>query len=336
MGIRLSLFFFFLVQISIAQNITGTVVDHKTGLPIESASIYFDNTTVGTTTDETGRFSIPYLDEIRSPLIISFLGYEDVIISDYNSGQEFKITLKEAFDKLDEVVINYDDGLTRKQKLRLFKKEFLGESQFGESCKILNEDDIILRYDAEKKVLYASVKRPLEIENNKLQYLVKYDLVEFELSFRYVNPNKNIFNTRSMYYTGTTFYKDLGNLKKRTIKLRKKVYTGSVHHFMRSLYYNTLSEEKYQIFYKKRKIDKLEEAFEISDVEGAEWKKVKLLKNIVTILFDNKLQSNMEVKSDYFYIDKYGNHSPIPKVFFGGDMASLRLGDALPLDYKPE
>ncbi len=329
------LLFFLLPFLSFSQSLTGVVFDKKNNQPIESAAIYFDNTTIGTATNLKGEFTIEYRPSVKSPLVISFLGYKDVIITEYSPDEPIKIFLEEAIDDLDEVVINYDDGLTRKQKLRLFRQEFLGNSKFGKSCKILNEDDIFLKYDKSESKLYASSKNPIQVENKKLQYSIRYNLIDFEIGFRYVDPDRNEFNVSSMYYTGTTFYKNLksGNTG-RTEKLRQNVYEGSVQHFMRSLYNKRLNKDGYSIFYRRRQIDPWK-ALTVEDVENSDWKKVSL-SNTITILYDKSEQSKLQLKSDYFYVDKYGNYSPIPKVLFGGDMGNQRLGDALPSDFKPQ
>jgi hypothetical protein len=65
------------------QIVSGRVVDAATKKPIVTASVYLDNTTIGTTTDENGDFTIEYSDVVQSTLVISFLGYEKVYISDY-------------------------------------------------------------------------------------------------------------------------------------------------------------------------------------------------------------------------------------------------------------
>ena len=109
-----------------SQILSGKVFDIKTKQPLMAVSIYFDNTTIGTTTDEFGNFNIEYSDAIQSNLIISYLGYETVIVSDYRSKSNITVKLKEALNQLNEVVVYADDGLSRKQKIKLFRKQFLG------------------------------------------------------------------------------------------------------------------------------------------------------------------------------------------------------------------
>lgn len=78
------------------------------------------------------------------------------MISNYRNQNNITIALIEADNALEEVHLEYGDGLTRRKKLRLFRKEFLGASKFGRSSKIRNEDDLILRYNKQNKALYAS------------------------------------------------------------------------------------------------------------------------------------------------------------------------------------
>ncbi|MFT6842395.1 MAG: hypothetical protein ACJASR_001162 [Psychroserpens sp.] len=50
--------FYFISCFSYSQTITGIVLDATTNLPIESASVYFDNMTIGTSTNNKGEFEI--------------------------------------------------------------------------------------------------------------------------------------------------------------------------------------------------------------------------------------------------------------------------------------
>lgn len=229
-----------------AQTFSGKVIDGATNLPFEMVSVFFDNTTIGTTTNEKGEFSIDYNDAVQSTLIISFLGYEKVYISDYRSRNNITVTLKESADKLDEVVINADDGMSRKQKLKIFRKEFLGNSDFGKSCKILNEDVIYLRYNKADKTLTASSRSPILIKNGSLGYEISYDIVDFELVFKYLDTKTTHYTPHSVVYTGTMFYKDilLNNKKRRISKNRDKAYKGSRQHFMRALYNGNLKKRR--------------------------------------------------------------------------------------------
>src|SRR6187549_3402527 len=56
-------------------NITGKVIDAVTKAPMQGASVFAQNTTVGTATDASGLFSL-WLNNGGYDLAISFTGYE--------------------------------------------------------------------------------------------------------------------------------------------------------------------------------------------------------------------------------------------------------------------
>lgn len=324
--------FFLLPLFCVSQTFTGRVVDKVTQQPIETVAVYFDNTTIGTTTNNNGKFSISFTDGVQSTLVISYLGYEKVLVSDYRNQNNIVIELVEADAALAEVYIEYDDGLTRRQKLRLFRKEFLGNSKFGRSCKIDNEEDLILKYDKYNKSLYASSKVPLKIINKALQYEILYDLKDFEINFRYINIKTFSFTINSVMYLGTTFYKDLEKAhKNKTIKNRELTYKGSVQHFMRSLFNNNLRNEDYRIFYDGFVVEEWH-YFKVEDLDNSDFKKVTL-KEKVSILFDKEHQSAIQLEIPEFYVDTYGNYTPVIGVYFSGAMGNQRTGDTLPLDF---
>ncbi|WP_458628454.1 carboxypeptidase-like regulatory domain-containing protein [Winogradskyella sp. PC D3.3] len=329
---KTSVFVFLLPLYCLSQTLSGRVIDKITQQPIETAAVYFDNTTIGTTTNRNGKFSIEYSDAVQSTLVISYLGYDKVLISDYRSKSNVSIELVEADNALDEVLLEYDDGLTRKQKLKLFRQEFLGTSKFGKSCKILNEDDLVLKYDKKNKALYADSKTPLKILNRALQYEVLYDVMDFEINFRSMNLKTFTFTIHSVTYFGTSFYKSLDTTKKRTLNQRSKAYKGSVQHFMRSLYNHSLNEEGYSIFHNKFRVDEWS-FFTVETTGHLNLKKVTL-KEKVAILFDKKNQSEIQLEIPEFYVDVYGNYAPVIGVYFSGVMGSQRIGDTLPLDYN--
>lgn len=326
-------FIFFTPFFCFSQTLIGRVVDKVSQQPIETVAVYFDNTTIGTTTNSNGEFSITYTDAVKSTLVVSYLGYEKVLISDFRNQKNIKVELVEADNILDEVHIEYDDGLTRRQKLRLFRTEFLGTSKFGKSCKILNEDDLILKYDKQNKVLYASSSVALKIKNKALQYEITYDLIDFEINFRYANLKTLKFTVKSVTYFGTSFYKDLNDAQKsKTLKNRDQVYKGSVQHFMRSLYSKNIRDEGYWIFYDKFRVEEWT-YFNVEDVVNSDLKQVTL-KDKVSILYNRELQSEFQLDIDAFFVDTYGNYTPIIGVYFSGYLGGQRVGDTLPLDYR--
>ena len=67
-------------------------------------------------------------------------------------------------------------------------------------------------------------------------------------------------------------------------------------------------------------------------MSDSDFKRVKLSADI-SILYDQKHQSKMELKIPEFYVDVYGNYLPVLGPYFGGEMGAKRIGDMLPSDY---
>ncbi|MBT8309214.1 MAG: hypothetical protein HKO72_08450 [Flavobacteriaceae bacterium] len=322
----------FITSLLFSQTVNGVVLDAKSNQPIESVSIYFDNTTIGTTTDADGEFSIDYNESIKSLLIISHIGYFKSVIRDYSPSKKYKVLLEEDINILDEVIVTHDDGMPRKLKLSEFKKQFLGSSNNASSCKIINEEDIILRYFTEEKQLTASSRKPIRIRNKNLQYIISYDLRDFKIDYSYVNIEKKQLHPKMVLYTGTSRYEDLEKSHKNSVKKnRKKSYRGSSLHFLRALTANNLKQEGYSLL-KDGKTVNVEDYFFITQNKRSKAFNITL-KDDVGIWRDGKV-SALECKVDKFLVDQFGNHSPIDKVIFSGYMGSQRLGDSVPLNYK--
>jgi hypothetical protein len=316
----------------VAQTISGYVFDESSGEPLESVAVYFDNTTLGTTTNAEGFFSLDYTEAITSTLVFSYLGYQVHYMADYRNKSEVSMALQVRIDELEEVVIDYDDGLTRKQKLQLFRQEFLGKSAYAKSCKILNEQDIVLRYNKTNKTLLASASKPVVILNKKLNYQISYDIIDFEVQYKYLDFRDDYIRANSVIYQGTSFFRDLNKKnRKRDILTRDRVYRGSVQHFMRSIFNQQLSEEKFDIYVNSFLVNPWEYIV-VSPSENPDFKKVEL-KNKINILYNKARQSELQLAVSAFYIDKYGNYLPIQGVLFSGVMGDQRIGDILPSDY---
>lgn len=84
------------------RKITGVVLD-ESNLPIPGASVFVAGTTIATTTDFEGKFSIN-VPENTMVLSVSYIGFETKIINIENQN-EIKVMLSESASQLDEVVV---------------------------------------------------------------------------------------------------------------------------------------------------------------------------------------------------------------------------------------
>ena len=83
------------------RSINGTVSDVQ-GIPVIGASVVIKGTVYGTITDMDGNFQLEA--EPSQTLEVSFIGYQTVTLPIGNQT-DFKITLKEDTETLDEVVV---------------------------------------------------------------------------------------------------------------------------------------------------------------------------------------------------------------------------------------
>lgn len=325
----------FILLTSFSQSIKGNIKDSKTNEPIEGASVYFDNTTIGVISNMEGEFEIPFNESINTPLVISFLGYKKQVVTEFSPNKILELKLIEDINTLNEVVLDSRDTWSRKKKLEQFRMQFLGFSSNSLSCKILNEDDISLRYLEADSMLVASSKKPLRIRNKNLGYDIEYDLQEFEVQYRISTGSLKINTVSSVFYSGTTFYKS-DKVNNRILKRRRNVYYGSVLHFMRSLLYDKLEENKFSLLY-ERKVVSTENFISKYATNDPSIYKVRIFKPLI-IVYDKNVarQSSITPNQDYFFLDLNGGYSPIEALTFTGEIGTKRFGDTLPLDYEPD
>ncbi len=318
------IFLFFLSNICYGQIVKGYVYNKVNQKPLSSVALYFNNTTIGAITNDNGYFEMK-APKINTELVIQHLGYRDEIIKNINKNELLHIYMAEKSDELDEVVVEYKDPLPLELRLSMFRKNFLGYVR-NKKCKILNEGNLILRYNIRKKTLLAKSKKPILVENRTLGYKLEFSLIH------YLSENKS-FGSKKVSYYGTTKFESISD-KRKIIKNRKKAYFGSILHFMRSIYNKSLKEHKFGAVNNGIIVD-LDTFIKVKINKDMAY--VQVLKDTLDIIYyknNAKRQSKMIVKGKKFTIDKFGNHYSDPKIIFSGDMGMQKTCDMLPLDYK--
>ncbi len=83
---------------AIAQSFTGKLINSSDKTPIANASIYFNNTSIGTVSNVDGKFSFSNLPTSELLLIISCVGYEtlqyNVTQNDFGKNIIFELRMK--------------------------------------------------------------------------------------------------------------------------------------------------------------------------------------------------------------------------------------------------
>ncbi len=219
----------------------GKVVDEVTGAPLTYASVYFNATTNGVSTDQDGKFSIS-VDPNFTELVISFLGYNTIQfnLNPEELGPVYKFEMTPETTELEEVEVKSTRGDAWYHNLSIFTKEFIGSSSKAANTKITNPEVLQFNYDSPTKVLTATAREPLILENKALGYIIEYDLDS------YIQDNKN----KRVSFLGYSRFIEMEGSKrkvKKWDKTRKKVYKGSPQHFFRSLINRSTIEEGFKI-----------------------------------------------------------------------------------------
>lgn len=344
-----------------AQTISGYVYDEDENKPLEGAFVYLDGTTLSASTDARGFFKIVTAQKYNASLVISFIGFETLRVDNpYQYGKPFEVLLRTDAIALDEVVITKGGPFTRKQMLKVFREQFLGTTRAGNSCKIENEDDIILYFDLSSNTLNARAAKPIRIVNKRLEYRINFDLIDFQVP--YSAKTLDAFNMQGSFFAGTTFFTDISK-DNNADKKRKEAYLGSSTHFMKTIASGDWEQQEYRLFsdkfpadpnryfsvtdslnYKKVTLIDIPESVKTRRAEIAahnlnylskkeEGKKGKFSDVKLVVLYKKEVQTQLTFNNGYFYIDKNGLFFPLSEVTFGGYMGSLKAGDLLPADY---
>ena len=351
-------FVFFSIATLQGQIITGQILDEVTKESLPGATVYLDGTSLSTITDAEGNFRLHSKDS-KAILVVSFIGYLTYKLENPRQylGKRLKVLMVEESIALDEVVIG-KGPFSRAQMMKVFKEEFLGESKAGKSCKIENENDIILYYDVSENTLRATSRNPLQIHNKYLDYDVNFDLEDFKVYYNFKSLNK--FNQVSSYFSGTTFYKDLKK-SNQSDKRRRASFYGSAQHFAYTLANMAWEKEEIRLFVNGFQVNP-KDYFNVKDTLGI--KKVTLIKepqkenpsfnvqgnrgNIngtsikkpsqyiktnFNVLYQKDKQSIIDFVDKVLYVDANGNYNPIYGILYGGYIGTLKAGDLLPTDY---
>lgn len=233
--------FLFFCTSGYSQFIRGTITDIVNNNVIANASIYINNSTLGTTSSQGGKFQLQTKGLKKIELIVSHIGYnryiQEIILKE-NEDLNLSIKLSPEEASLENVVIEPYEKEDWKKWGRYFLNVFLGENEAALKCKVLNTDDITFRYFKKSKRLVAIAKKPLVVVNDYLGYNIKYDLMNFEADF-----NSNMTN-----YSGLVLFTEKDEkTKKKYIKNREKAYEGSKTEFLRSTFTKSWQEDGFEV-----------------------------------------------------------------------------------------
>ena len=218
--------------------ITGLVVDAGTGKVIPGCSVFITNTSKGTITDNTGHFELSDVPSGKHQLIISSVGYETSVFtfSEEKLPIQLKVELKIKVRELANVIVESYVEETWEKWGRFFLDNFIGSTANSKGCTIKNAKVIRFKFYKKSNRLVAYADEALLIENKALGYTIHYQLEKFEVNF----------NEESVIFLGYSLFEESSN-KKKYAQHRQHSYKGSMLHFIRSVYTNTLIENGFEV-----------------------------------------------------------------------------------------
>jgi hypothetical protein len=220
--------------------IDGQVIDVKSGLPLNGASVFCQNTTVGTLSKDDGSFHLR-LANGGYDLIISYTGYETQTIRigrDHRPADTLKVQLKAQDKSLEQAVVTGStevvDGWAKYGQF--FLDNFIGTTPNAAQCVLENKDALKFYFYKKRNKLRVKATDMLVITNNALGYKIKYQLDSFVY----------YYDGSVGSYTGYPLFEVLqGSPDQEATWKQNRLYSysGSRLHFIRSLYDSTLDDE---------------------------------------------------------------------------------------------
>lgn len=238
----LFIFSFIVSYSSGAQSISGRIIDSASREPLAGASVFFQNTTLGTATNKSGEFSL----QLRSggyDLVVTFTGYQTKIIRITGTeSSQIEIEMLKEEKNMGEVVIRSSNEVTDgwEKYGNFFMEHFIGATPYAARCQLQNPEALKFYFYKRSNKLKILAEEPLQIINKALGYHLRYQLDSFVYYYT------SSINT----YRGFCLYSELEGTEKEMktwAANRSNAYFGSKLHFMRSYFDSTLLKDGYTI-----------------------------------------------------------------------------------------
>jgi carboxypeptidase-like protein len=225
--------------------VTGTITDKDSKTPMQAASVFAQNTTIGTVTDNNGNFKLT-LPSGGYDLVVTYTGYSTEsrrVATNDSTNKNMLIEMKREDRSLEAVAVvsssEVKDGWERYGLF--FLDNFIGKTPFSSNTHILNKDSVKFYFSKRLNRLKVKASTPIQIENDALGYKIKYAIDSFTYNY----------TTQTTYYTGYPLFEQMqpANDSQRIAwnNNRMKAYKGSMLHFMKSIYTKTLKEQGFEM-----------------------------------------------------------------------------------------
>lgn len=362
MKLCLSFISFLLIGIcATAQNtyiVTGKILNAENGQPLQGASVFAQNTTLGTASDADGNFKL-YLPNGGYDLVVTFTGYNTdskrVTTGDEdNKNVVFQLKLREK-EMADVTVVATSEVKDGWEKYgSFFLDNFIGKTANSKNCSIKNPEILKFYFSKRKNRLKVMAPEPLLIENKALGYTIKYALDSFTYEYA----------TEVNLYSGFPLFEEMTAAdeaqKTQWTTERQKAYKGSTLEFMRSVYNKQIKEQGFEVQFLVT-VNEKQSAIALKDTYGAlNYSKDDSLQivtilpnqNNVGILYNKEkpdeeyIKANPEEPGDFQFsmigfkpkesisIEQNGYYYEQNDLTINGYWTRDKIADLLPYDYK--
>jgi hypothetical protein len=330
--------------------VTGTVIDAQTQQPLAGASVFCQNTTIGTLTNNEGQFSLT-LPAGGYDIVVSFTGYEtqsqSINAQSENLGS-LRFVLREKSKNMEEVAIVATTEVKNgwEKYGDFFKEQFIGLTENSSMCTIENPTALRFFFSKKRNRLKVLASEDLIISNKALGYKIRYTLDSFT----------HEYESAITQFTGYPLFEEMQGTteeQQRWDEKREEAYLGSPTHFMRSYYSKTLGQEGFKIEFNDPKSGKLrpvndpyDSAFAMFDSEGLELRPPSALRVIYLneipeekYLVKNKLALNNTVQisqvtfRDAVAVERNGYYFDQRDLLMIGYWGWEKIADLVPYDY---
>ncbi|MFT3703388.1 MAG: carboxypeptidase-like regulatory domain-containing protein [Agriterribacter sp.] len=334
--------------------VAGKVVDATTKQPLQGASVFCQNTTIGTVTNESGEFHL-MLNNGGYELAISYSGLETQSVRINNTMPDIAaltIELKPKEKSLEEVAIVATNEVKNgwEKYGKFLSDNFIGKTVNDQECVIENPQALHFFFSKKRNRLKVTADTILTIQNKSLGYTIKYELDSFVHEY---NGSKTI-------YTGYPFYEQMQGTDEEMAawkKARQTAYEGSVLQFMRSYRDSSLKKNGYKIELIDDKSDKtsgINNPYDTLYYNIVDYNKVSLFfpgklrvvysneKPDPAYLEANKLPLNTSLQisildlADGITVEENGYYFDQKDVLTLGYWGWEKMGAFLPYDYYPD
>ncbi|MCX6169671.1 MAG: carboxypeptidase-like regulatory domain-containing protein [Ignavibacteriales bacterium] len=345
----LNFFYLFLIIISTSSirlsqtaeltSISGRVIDSITKEGLPGVSVYLSGTTTGTSSDKSGNYKIAKLPIGHFIIVVSMVGYKPIhqnIEIHESSIIQKNFSLENQPIELNAITVSLQSdeyaAYLKKQKeyKEIFKKYFLGRTDFSDECQIENIDDITFTEKYEPYV-NAVCSKPIVVINNALGYKVACLLIHFLCNDTRGELNYE-FNPR---FTEMAPIND--DQKEKWIENRKLAFKSSLSRFLLYLMhakgigwdystnsYNAKINNEYKL------VNPGEKFFYMDSESGLFYLKFRDFLYVKNLLTDE--QSFIPVPSGFSYLDPGGYAIDPMSIQVAGEFAKHGVADLLPMD----